>query len=140
MSPIQTLANGRPFRAALSVPGVAVTFGLVLFALGLVLLLALRRNDGAFLLGPLSAANLTAIVTEAPSRARPTAVSTPIPEVAPVITTFRPVMSALMGRTTGFSHSGARPRPPPRWPGIGGGGPGDTDPASSTSSTATVAR
>ncbi len=64
MPPIQTLANGRPFRAALSVPGVAVTFGLVLFALGLVLLLALRRNDGAFLLGPLSAANLTAIVTD----------------------------------------------------------------------------
>ncbi len=64
MSPIQTLTNGRPFRAALSVPGVAVTFGLVLFALGLVLLLALRRNDGAFLLGPLSAANLTAIVTD----------------------------------------------------------------------------
>lgn len=58
------VTDGPGFRAALSLPGVAVTFGLALFALGLVVLLAFRSNDGSLLFGPLSGANFLAIVTD----------------------------------------------------------------------------
>jgi spermidine/putrescine transport system permease protein len=58
------LADGPGFRVALSVPGVAVTFGLVLFALLLVVGLAFRTNDGGLLAGPLTLANLVAIFTD----------------------------------------------------------------------------
>jgi spermidine/putrescine transport system permease protein len=48
----------------MSVPGVLVTFGLVLFALALVIVLAFRANDGGFLAGPLSLANFAQIATD----------------------------------------------------------------------------
>ena len=53
-----------------------------------------------------------AIVTSAPNRARPTAVSRPIPELAPVITTDLPVRSAVWScRTGAVSRPDRRPRP-----------------------------
>ncbi|MFT4148585.1 MAG: ABC transporter permease [Paracoccaceae bacterium] len=58
------LSDGPGFRLALSVPGVVVTFGLVLFALLLVVGLAFRVNDGGMLAGPLTLSNLTAIFTD----------------------------------------------------------------------------
>ncbi|MGD9862887.1 MAG: ABC transporter permease [Pseudodonghicola sp.] len=64
MQPRQALTNGTGFRVAMSLPGVLVTFGLVLFALALVAALAFRINDGAFLNGPLSLANFITVLTD----------------------------------------------------------------------------
>ena len=60
----RSLADGAGFRLGMSVPGVLVTFGLVLFALALVIVLAFRANDGGFLAGPLSLANFAQFATD----------------------------------------------------------------------------
>ena len=60
----RSLVDGAGFRLGMSVPGVLVTFGLVLFALALVIVLAFRANDGGFLAGPLSLMNFAQIVTD----------------------------------------------------------------------------
>lgn len=60
----QVLTDGAGFRAAMSMPGVLVTFGLVLFALALVVVLAFRVNDGALFVGPLSLSNMTTILSD----------------------------------------------------------------------------
>lgn len=60
----RSLVDGAGFRLGMSVPGVLVTFGLVLFALALVIVLAFRANDGGFLAGPLSLTNFAQIVTD----------------------------------------------------------------------------
>ncbi|MEX1662453.1 ABC transporter permease [Thioclava sp. 15-R06ZXC-3] len=64
MRPRHALTNGTGFRATMSLPGVLVTFGLVLFAMVLVVALAFRINDGAFLKGPMSLANFITILTD----------------------------------------------------------------------------
>ena len=58
------ITDGLGFRIAMSVPGVVVTFGLVIFALLLVGVLAFRVNDGGMLAGSLTLANFTAIFTD----------------------------------------------------------------------------
>jgi spermidine/putrescine transport system permease protein len=64
MRPARRVTDGPGFWAAMSLPGVLVTFGLTLFALGLVLLLAFRVNDGSALFGPVSLGNFITIVTD----------------------------------------------------------------------------
>ncbi|MGD9919137.1 MAG: ABC transporter permease [Paenirhodobacter sp.] len=61
---MRRLANGAGFLAAMSAPGALVTFGLVVFALALVLGLGFRVNDQGLLLGPLSLSNFAQIVTD----------------------------------------------------------------------------
>lgn len=56
--------HGGGFRAAMALPGLVVGFGLVLFTLSLVVLLAFRREDGGALIGPLSLSNLTTVITD----------------------------------------------------------------------------
>ncbi len=62
---LRPFANDGPgFRFLMSIPGVAATFGLALFALALVLLLAFRRNDGGLVIGPLTLSNFTGILSD----------------------------------------------------------------------------
>ena len=56
--------DGAGFRFVMSVPGIAATFGLALFALALVLLLAFRKNDGGLVIGPLTLSNFTGIFSD----------------------------------------------------------------------------
>ncbi|KQV01282.1 spermidine/putrescine ABC transporter [Mesorhizobium sp. Root102] len=52
------------FRAAMLLPGALVTFLLILFALGLVLFLAFRTNDGSLLGAGFTAANFVTVVSD----------------------------------------------------------------------------
>jgi spermidine/putrescine transport system permease protein len=52
------------FRLAMLVPGALVTFFLILFALGLVLFLAFRGNDGSLLGAGFTFANFTTVVSD----------------------------------------------------------------------------
>lgn len=58
------LGDGPRFRALMSLPGLLVTLGLVLFSLALTLLLAFRANDGGLLFGPVSLRNFVTIATD----------------------------------------------------------------------------
>ncbi|PZQ95727.1 MAG: spermidine/putrescine ABC transporter [Cereibacter sphaeroides] len=60
----QGISDGIGFRVAMSLPGAVVTFGLVIFALLMVLILAFRINDGGLILGPMSLANFAGILTD----------------------------------------------------------------------------
>lgn len=53
-----------PFRAAMLLPGALVTFVLIVFALGLVVFLAFRSNDGSLLGAGLTGGNFAAIATD----------------------------------------------------------------------------
>lgn len=61
---MRRLANGAGFLSAMSLPGALVTFGLVIFALALVLGLGFRVNDQGLLLGPLTLGNFAQILTD----------------------------------------------------------------------------
>lgn len=61
---MRRLANGAGFLSAMSLPGALVTFGLVIFALALVLGLGFRMNDQGLLLGPLTLGNFAQILTD----------------------------------------------------------------------------
>lgn len=52
------------FDTAINLPGAAVALGAVLFALGVLLLLSLRTNDGSMLGGAFTVANFTAAVAD----------------------------------------------------------------------------
>src|SRR5262245_32773644 len=53
-----------PFKAAMLLPGGAVTFFLVVFALGLVLFLAFRVNDGSLTGAGFTAANFQTVAVD----------------------------------------------------------------------------
>lgn len=55
-------ADGAGFRVVASLPGILVTFGLVLFAFALVLILSFRQNDKLLVLGPVTLSNFTQIL------------------------------------------------------------------------------
>ena len=61
---MRRLANGAGFLCAMSLPGALVTFGLVVFALALVLGLGFRVNDLGLLLGPLTLDNFAQILAD----------------------------------------------------------------------------
>lgn len=61
---MRRLANGAGFLCAMSLPGALVTFGLVIFALALVLGLGFRVNDQGLLLGPLTLGNFAQILVD----------------------------------------------------------------------------
>ncbi|MPL90440.1 Putrescine transport system permease protein PotH [bioreactor metagenome] len=61
---MRRLANGAGFLCAMSLPGALVTFGLVIFALALVLGLGFRVNDQGLLLGPLTLGNFAQILAD----------------------------------------------------------------------------
>ncbi|MET3591479.1 ABC-type spermidine/putrescine transport system permease subunit I [Mesorhizobium shonense] len=52
------------FRFAMLLPGGLVTFFLILFALGLVIFLAFRSNDGSLLGAGLTVANFVTVATD----------------------------------------------------------------------------
>ncbi|RLL62465.1 ABC transporter permease [Paenirhodobacter hankyongi] len=61
---MRRLANGAGFLCAMSLPGALVTFGLVAFALALVLGLGFRVNDQGLLRGPLTLGNFAQILAD----------------------------------------------------------------------------
>ncbi|WP_206364025.1 ABC transporter permease [Paenirhodobacter ferrireducens] len=61
---MRQLANGAGFLCAMSLPGALVTFGLVIFALALVLGLGFRVNDQGLLRGPLTLGNFAQILAD----------------------------------------------------------------------------
>lgn len=61
---MRRLANGAGFLCAMSLPGALVTFGLVIFALALVLGLGFRVNDQGLLRGPLTLGNFAQILAD----------------------------------------------------------------------------
>ncbi|RUX94159.1 MULTISPECIES: ABC transporter permease [unclassified Mesorhizobium] len=56
--------SSQGFRVAMLLPGALVTFLLILFALGLVLLLAFRTNDGSLLGAGFTVANFVTVVSD----------------------------------------------------------------------------
>ena len=64
MDRMSGLGDGRRFRALMSLPGLLVTGGLVVFSLALTLMLAFRANDGGSILGPVSVRNFATIATD----------------------------------------------------------------------------